>query len=156
MKLYQKTFVNPLLAIAFKDGIEFINDPDYKAMDPKEEGLNKWTVLIEYNGDDDDDEENDTVIHSSSDKFDANRYFDNQVKPKLKTLRDYENHLNKMKPRSIGKQAETIAEVIHPPVKITHEDLPEACGECVHCATGHDCLRVINAALGQDYLANMM
>lgn len=166
MKLYQRTFVNPLLAIAFKDGVDFVGDPDYRAMEPKHEGQH-WTVLVEHD-DGEDDEDVGIVRKNVADRFyaakdaakmssqtESKKWFEPsepKTKLRLETLGDYQKHLDKMKPRVVGQPA-TMAEVIHAPVKISHnsnddDDDIEACGECTHCATGHDCIRVINNALG--------
>lgn len=54
MKLFTRSFVNPLLALAFKDGIDFTGDRDLCAMEPKKVGPNKWDVIIECYDDDTD------------------------------------------------------------------------------------------------------
>lgn len=129
LKYYPKTFVNPLLAIAFKEGIDFVGDPDFKATGPKKEG-EKWIVTVEHN--DDDDEEEDTS-HSTVNKSPTT------------TLREFEDRFKRMTPimpRVAPK------EIIHQPVKIEAEtDIDMTpCGECLPCSQGQDCLKVINAA----------
>lgn len=136
MKIYIKTFVNPLLAIAFKDGVDFVDDPDYKAMAPKKEGPNKWVVLVEH------DDDTEPVVSTA-------------VTPLVKkqsTLRDYEDRFKEMRPITARSAP---GEIVDTPVKITaeqpevedDESEPKGCGQCIPCATGQDCLRDINAAL---------
>jgi len=148
MKIYPKTFVNPLLAIAFKEGIDFIGDPDYKALEPKREG-NKWVVIVEHEDDDDDDD-----VLAESVKNNVIIMEPTEPVKKQATFHDYEDRLKKMQPIT-AKSAPTPGEVIHPPVKITAEEpeLPDppstrrGCGQCIPCAQGQDCLQVINEAL---------
>jgi len=64
MKQYEKTFVNPLLAKAFKDGIEFANDSFLKVSEPKKEG-DKWILLIEDTEEDDEINEELSVVVSA-------------------------------------------------------------------------------------------
>lgn len=136
LKFYPKSFVNPLLALAFKEGIDFVEDPDYKASQPKHEG-DKWVVLVEHDDNDDDD---DVIMHSTVSVSKA-------VPDKKRTLHNYEDRLKNMKPLT-AKPAPT--EIIHAPVKITGNDpnfvADEPCGECLPCSQGQDCLRAINAA----------
>lgn len=73
MKVYERRFVNPLLALAFKDGMEYVNDPDYRVYDPKREG-NEWVVLIEDQCDDDDDTEASIVAEVISEKEDEDDF----------------------------------------------------------------------------------
>jgi len=141
MKLYEKTFVNPLLAMAFKDGIEFIADPDYKVMEPKQEGPNKWVVLIEHEDDDDDYDE---IVPTVPTVAEPKR----QV-----TLRDYEERLKQMTPI----EAKSSNEIIHPPIKISGEELQLLndvlwpCGECIPCLNGGDCIKAIEIALQRQH-----
>ena len=46
MKTYERTFTNPLLALAFTDGVSFAN-PNYICKQPDRKGENKWVVEIE-------------------------------------------------------------------------------------------------------------
>lgn len=55
IKAYAKSFVNPIIALAFKEGIDFVGDPDYKASPPRKEGEN-WIVIIHHDDDEDDDD----------------------------------------------------------------------------------------------------
>lgn len=177
MKVIVRTFVNPLLAIAFKDGVDFVGDPDYKAMEPKQEGANKWTVLVEHDDGDDEDDDDGVVIHITAEP-------EPEVAPK--TMKDYENKLSKTKPKT-AKSAPTtertvMEEIVHPPVKVSDskknlrmvprfpttvdgnqsssdepEPLPDPprvkrdpvwpCGECIPCTQGDDCIEEIAAAL---------
>lgn len=130
LRFYPKTFVNPLLAIAFKEGVDFVGDPDYRVSEPKQEN-DRWVVIVEHDDDDDDE----------------------PVKPLL-TKHDYEDRLKHMIP-VIAKSAPP--EVIHLPVKISSEppeflsdtsDTTQPCGECMACKQGQkqDCLQIINNA----------
>jgi len=131
MKLLIKTYPNPLLALAFRDGVNFVGDPDYKALEPKKEG-DKWEVIIEHEDDEDDV---------------ANTTIGPELPPKKQTtLRDFEERLTKMKPVA----AKSAPEVIHHPVKIISKynyNPVWPCGECVPCSNGQDCIAEINAAL---------
>ncbi len=132
-KFYTKTFVNPLLALAFKDGVDFVGDPDYKALEPKREATG-WVVVIEHDDDDDDDEGE--IVHSTVNVVDKNA---------TTTVRDFEDRLKKMKP-IVPKTAPR--EIIHKPVKAQNVEEVDMtpCGECLPCSQGQDCIKVINAA----------
>ena len=76
MKLIEKEFINPLFAIAFKDGVDLavdlLGDSNFKALEPKKEGQ-KWIVRIEDHTDDDDDDDDDDasqdeVVYSTPEK----------------------------------------------------------------------------------------
>lgn len=54
MKTYERTFINPLLALAFTDGVSFSN-PNYICKRPERKGETKWVVEIEEY------EENETI-----------------------------------------------------------------------------------------------
>lgn len=139
LKYYPKSFVNPLLALAFKDGIEFVSDPDYKASEPRKEG-DKWVVIVTHDDDDDDDEQVDNKPKT----------WLSPAKPAQSVaasgkLQDYETRLKSMKPIN----AQSSREIIHPPVKISAEDRSSdirPCGECLPCRHGGDCLKIIEAA----------
>jgi hypothetical protein len=167
MNLYTKTFVNPLLALAFKDGLEFAADPEYKVMEPKQEGPNKWIVIIEHDDGDDDDLEDAVIIHSTA--------------TESKTLKDYQKKLDNMKPMAAKsapvKTTTPMQELVHLPVKAEDskkkvprypitvsgnpntsaepEPLPPVpnvsdrwpCGKCIPCSQGDDCIVAINEAL---------
>jgi len=134
---YVRTFANPLLALAFKDGIDYVGDPDFRALPPKKEG-DMWEVLIEHQVDEDDDDAEVININSRS------------APKKQLSLGDYQAKLDKMKPRDISSNRE----IIHPPVKaepiIMYElaatDGIEPCNACLNCSSGGPCMNLINAA----------
>lgn len=115
---YVRTFANPLLAMAFKDGIDYVGDPDFRALDPKKEG-DMWEVIIEHEIDDDDEDESPT---RKGTKFDPSAIIGpvpakNTVPEKTQlSLKDYEAKFDKMKPRPITATGKD--EIIHPPVKV--------------------------------------
>lgn len=127
LKIYPKTFINPLVALAFKEGIDFVGDPDYNALEPKKEG-DKWVVLIEHTDDDDDDESNDEIVHSTV----------KHTQQKISTLRDFEDRFKHMKPIA----AKSAPGIVHLPIKSM-----KPCGECLPCSQGQDCLQIINTTL---------
>lgn len=126
LKYYPKAFVTPLLAQAFKEGIDFVGDPDYRATGPKKEGTsagNRWVIIVEH--DDNDDEDDELLADSVT-----------QSKRPIVTLQDFEERLKSMKPISAQSS----------PVKITADDPIEPCGHCIPCSQKQDCINVINAA----------
>lgn len=167
---YVRSFANPLLAMAFKDGIDYVGDPDFRALEPKKEG-DMWEVIVEHEVEDDDEEV--TPIgpvpaknHSQSNTITDTIYgtLDKNEKKHL-TLKDYEAKLDKMKPRPIPATGND--EVIHPPVKIeeklfmpTEPTKPKQnlgynqsaiegikpCNSCLNCVHGETCINIINAA----------
>lgn len=62
MKNYNRTFVNPLLAMAFKEGVEWINDDDIECLEPyKDEQEKVWVIEILDHREDDTDESDEAV-----------------------------------------------------------------------------------------------
>jgi hypothetical protein len=60
MLLIERTFVNYIIANAFKAGIDFCDDPDYRAREPvkAKNGSTNWVVVIEdYNDETEEDGE---------------------------------------------------------------------------------------------------
>lgn len=122
MKLLTRKFVTPLLALAFKDGVDFVGDSDYRAQEPKQLGPTEWEVVIEWDNDDDDDDDTEVIHPSPNYKpyADVANGITPDKKQPLVTLKDYENKLSKMKPitaQSAPGQEPPPAEVIHLPVK---------------------------------------
>lgn len=146
MKVYVKTFINPLLAIAFKEGVDFVGDPDYKAMDPKKEG-DEWEVLVEHDGDDDVSDDNEiqsspipirqSVILEKPEKMNLKDWMEHQSKriskmepldAKTAPLNDNDKLTQRMLEIASGHP---VAEIINLPVKIDEvvdeiEPLPPA------------------------------
>lgn len=58
MRVYEKSFVNPLLALAFIDGILYTMDPDIFCEKPKRKSDDEWIVMVSDNNQDDDVDEN--------------------------------------------------------------------------------------------------
>lgn len=125
---YVRTFANPLLALAFKEGVDYVGDPDFKALEPKKDG-DLWEVIIEHEVEDDADDNDDDILHSTVSFTQPHRSppgspFANStsvVERKQLTLKDYEDKFNKI-------PARPAREIIHPPVKVTaevEEDGPE-------------------------------
>lgn len=133
---YVRTFANPLLAMAFKDGVDYVGDPDFRALEPKKEG-DVWEVLIEHEVEDDDDDYNEVdhsgVVHTPMGPLPIKSYAStaNAVTPETKkqlSLKDYEDKLNKMSARPARSQQFELddetgmlvpkKEIIHPPVKV--------------------------------------
>lgn len=56
MKIYEKYFVNPLLALAFKAGVEFANDDNLEVSEPQKVYENKWMVEIQDHFSDEDED----------------------------------------------------------------------------------------------------
>src|SRR5689334_3896606 len=56
MKRYVKSFVDPLHALQFKSGIEFVDDPFFKVKEPQKKGSTEWVLIIEDCNEDEDDE----------------------------------------------------------------------------------------------------
>ena len=141
MKLYEKVFVNPLLALAFKDGVDFANDPDLKALEPKKEGPNKWIVLIEDNNEDDDDvteaEIASAVVVSGTVE---------ETKPAWNEARDMVDvDMTPVTPRSM--QIDTVkSAIMNMEIEPDTDAKDYPCGECLNCRMGHDCIEEINEA----------
>ncbi len=156
MRQYEQVFANPLLAMAFKDGVDFVGDPDMRAHNPKKaiDGTSNWVVVIE--DDTDEDEYVGEVV--------APKIIVEEVKPKAKpTFEQYKtltqsNLTSKVmaKREPITTTITTIAEPKKSPAPrgtriIIPEDCDdgkiERCGKCLNCrSAGQDCLEVINAA----------
>ena len=56
MKRYIKVFVDPLHALQYKAGIEFVDDPFFKVHEPKKDGPTRWVLVIDDHTDDDEEE----------------------------------------------------------------------------------------------------
>lgn len=61
--VYIRTFTSPLIALAFKDGVELGDNLGFFKVDaPKLEKPNKWVVRVEDHTDDEEDEEENEII----------------------------------------------------------------------------------------------
>lgn len=124
MKLLTKTFITPLLALAFKEGVDFVSDPDYRALEPKQLGPTEWEVAIEWDNDDDDIVQ-DPPGAGWTPKKKIKVIKEPVPEKKQTTLKDYEARFSKMKPitaQSAPGQEREVAnrlptEIVHLPVK---------------------------------------
>lgn len=132
MKLYEKKFVNPLQALAFKDGVEFASDPDLKALEPKKEGPNEWVVLIEDSTDDDEDDDDMITVHATGTNIQAEEAKEASVVD-MKPLTPRSVTVNNPAVKS-GSRITSDSTRIYP------------CGNCLNCNMGQDCIEEINEA----------
>lgn len=152
MRQYEQTFANPLLAMAFKDGIDFVGDPDMKALNPSKatDGSTKWVVVIEDTNDYDDDEEVVTPIQPAKDTTD---------KPTKISFDEFRSLTRKnMTPKAAKREpgVVTIATIAEPNASPAprgqrviipdfEEDSEEVClsnpyRPCVNCRSGKACI----------------
>jgi hypothetical protein len=119
MKVYVKTFINPLLALAFKEGVDFVGDPDYKAMNPKRDG-EEWEVIVEHDIDDDAE-----ITTAEAIPFKKYLTITNAVTPDKPNLKDWleqqSKRISNMEPVNAQFAPETDAE-IH---QLNHLIIPE-------------------------------
>ena len=134
MVQFTKKFINPLLANAFKAGVEFVNDPDYRLSEVRREG-DKWVLDIFEMTEDDDGLEIRELLELPESKDE--------------TLSDYEKRFKQMKP--ISAPSMRLSELSFLPIKLKNEldlEVLQGCGKCIPCKTSNgDCIEIINATL---------
>jgi hypothetical protein len=111
MTTYEKTFVNPLLAMAFIDGLLYTCDPDIECKKPVRKSANEWLVVIMDHNEDDEVEENEK---EPIDAIENNQSTSSQLVPiKSKTIVDISEPIkNNMEPVEIkAKEPERTIEI---------------------------------------------
>lgn len=127
--IYEKTFPTPLIAMAFKDGVDFRADPDLEVSYPtKSSKSSHWVVTIKEAIDEDIDDEA---------PIDAEF---------VET--DKESNSNKVSFKEFQELAKQNKEI-----NIPMEQAIEPCGKCISCSRGGDhyqCTTIINNTLGSN------
>lgn len=155
MKNYVKTFPNPILALAFKEGVDFVGDPDYKALEPKRDG-DIWEVIVEHDVDDDEDIYKSSARNQPAKaplavinpepappvKAPMKEWIEQQSK-RINDMQHYNAKVNK------GEIIKLPVKPVRQPVNMVDEsvlDDIEPCNSCLNCSHGDTCINIINAA----------
>jgi hypothetical protein len=142
MRQYEQKFANPLLALAFVDGVEFVGDPDMRALNPTKADDGTWVVVIEDTTDDEEEEQPATI--SKNDKPDTRITFEEYKAITKKNMVPISAPREPILTPTIFK---TIAEPSSTRIIPDVIDFVPAgnCGKCVNCKTGSECINQIYA-----------
>lgn len=132
MKTFERVFVNPLLAWAWIDGCNFVNDDGVRCSKPKKTGPHEWVVTIE------DDDSDEGVVEDDEEKpipgYVPIKVVTIGPEERPETFDDFKKELD-LSPVDMKK------------LSIDRFNIEmSSCGKCVPCKMGQDCMLIIQAA----------